>query len=130
MENPILVFFVIVLLLIFNLIRIVINTTEHKKWFLLFPKILLIFCIGFFSFAWFVPLHVGWNKETAIHKFRFQVFEVKESNNENPSSFTSVFFEFRPSKYGWFQLNKRIGTWNDYFKTYQSQEKYYEYPEK
>ena len=130
MENPILIFFIISIALIFILVRTVINASEHKKWLPLFPKLLAISFIGWFSFIWFVPIHVCWNKNIAIHKFRFQVFEIVEETEGDGSSLSNVFFSFTPNQYGMTNLTKRIGVGSDYFKTYENHEKYLLYPEK
>ncbi len=130
MENPILIFFIISTVLIFTLVKVVINASETKKWLRLIPKLLLILLTGWFSFIWFVPIHVCWNKNIAIHKFRFQVFEIIEETEGSGSSFSNVFFNFTPNQYGMINLNKRIGVGSDYFKTYENNEKYLLYPEK
>ena len=130
MENPILIFFIISMVLIFSLIRTIINASETKKWIQLFPKLLIIAFVGWFSFIWFVPIHVCNNKNVAIHKFRFQVFEIIEDTESSGSSISNVFFDFRPTQYGMLNLTRRIGVGSDYFKTYENHEKYLLYPEK
>ncbi|CAM1374702.1 hypothetical protein [Tenacibaculum xiamenense] len=130
MENPILIFFIISMVLIFSSIRAIINASETKKWIQLFPKLLIIAFVGWFSFIWFVPIHVCYNKNVAIHKFRFQVFEIIEDTESSGSSISNVFFDFRPTQYGMLNLTRRIGVGADYFKTYENHEKYLLYPEK
>ncbi|SEB88033.1 hypothetical protein SAMN04489761_2037 [Tenacibaculum sp. MAR_2009_124] len=130
MENPILIFLSISIILIFSLIKTLINASESKKWLQLFPKLFSIAFIGWFSFIWFVPMHVCWNKNIAIHKFRFQVFEIAVDTGNSGSSFSSIFFNFTPSQYGTLNLTKRIGKGSDYFKNYENHNKYLLYPEK
>ena len=92
--------------------RSLIKTKNRKKFI---SKLFFSFLVLAFSWIWFVPTQVGWNGETSIVRFRFQVFETEEDEYGEASSISTNLFQYRPYRYGWRHLDKRIGGIKEYF---------------
>jgi hypothetical protein len=115
MEHPILLFFVLLLFLIVYCIKTIIQGIQTKNWLRLCLKIFLTAILIGFSYIWFVPIQAGWDRESPITKFRFQVFITDTDHYSLPSSIQNVLFEYRPSRYGWMHLGDKVGGWEEYF---------------
>lgn len=88
------------------------------------------FLIIVFSWIWFVPMHIGWNGEIPILRFRFQVFEYSSDDYGSVPELTSNIFDYKPSRYGRTYIQKRIGGIKEYFTfTPNGMDSYIEYEE-
>lgn len=94
----------------------------------LIAHISVVFAVVIFCFIWFVPLHVGWNNETPVAKFRFQVFEISSDDYGSIPGVWNNIFVYTPDRYGAMYLHKRIGGIEMYFMPYTTPEGYTDYP--
>jgi len=115
MELPELIFGIIGLIILIFLIVVIKKIRLDRKTKELLLEILFSFLILVFSWIWFVPMHIGWNREIPICRFRFQVFEYSSDDYGSVGGIRSNVFDYTPSRYGRTYLKKRIGGTEEYF---------------
>ena len=115
MEVPQLIFGIIGLIVLIFLILSIKKFRFNRKIKRLILKLSFSFLILVFSWIWFIPMHIGWNGEIPICRFRFQVFEYSSDDYGSIGEIRSNIFDYRPSRYGRTYIEKRIGGLKEYF---------------
>ena len=113
MQNPEIIFIFIAILIIAYL---VFSVFFHKKTIkLILAKILISLFILVFSWFWFMPVEIAKKGESAVCKFRLQVFLCDWHDYGGYGGIDDYLFRLEPEKYGRLDFYDRIGGWQEYF---------------